>query len=90
MALDCNVIASDVGGLGEVVQHKANGLTVFPNDSNSIAWAVRELFAHPAAAVERRALAHRQVQELYNWETIARQTVMLYGAVVAERRQTVW
>jgi glycosyltransferase involved in cell wall biosynthesis len=90
MALNCNVIASDVGGLGEVVQHKANGLTVFPNDPNSITWAVRELFAHPAAAAERRALAHRQVQELYNWETIARQTVTLFEAVVAERRQTVW
>ena len=71
MALDCNVIASDVGGLGEVVQHERNGLTVLPNDAASIAWAVDRLLTDPAAAAARRAEAQREVDTLYNWHTIA-------------------
>ncbi|MCC6170176.1 MAG: glycosyltransferase family 4 protein [Caldilineaceae bacterium] len=90
MAQNCNVIASDVGGLGEVVEHLVNGLTVYPNDPESIAWAVRTLFANPAAAEQRRITALRQMEEHYNWSTIARQTVTLFERVVEERRQTPW
>ncbi|MCC6167538.1 MAG: glycosyltransferase family 4 protein [Caldilineaceae bacterium] len=90
MSLECNVIASDVGGLGEVVQHWINGLTVYPNDPESIAWAVRALFADPAAAAQRRATALHQVHELYNWSAIAKQTVGLFELVIDERRQTPW
>ena len=43
MAQNCNVIVSAVGGLGEVVEHEVNGLTVYPNDTQSIGWAVNQL-----------------------------------------------
>ncbi len=90
MALNCNVIASDVGGLGEVVKHLHNGLTVYPNDPASIAWAVREMFRDPAAAARRRAHALVDVQMYYNWQGIARQTAALFARVVQERAVTVW
>jgi glycosyltransferase involved in cell wall biosynthesis len=90
MAQDCNVITSDVGGLGEVVQHMVNGLTVYPNNPDSIAWAVHALFANPAAAEQRRITALHQVEEYYNWTGIARQTVTLFERVIEERRQTPW
>jgi 1,4-alpha-glucan branching enzyme len=90
MALGCNVIASDVGGLGEVVQHLRNGLTVYPNDPASIAWAVREMFRDPVAAAQRRAYALAEVQTRYNWQGIARQTAALFQRVAAERAVTVW
>jgi len=90
MALGCNVIASDVGGLGEVVHHEANGLTIYPDDPDSIVWAVDHLFADPLAAQERRERARQQVRLLYNWDKIARQTVTLYQKVAAERQQVDW
>lgn len=90
MALDCNVIASDVGGLGEVVKHEINGITVYPNDPCSIIWAVHRLFSDPAAAAVRRLQAHAQVGQQYSWHTIAQQTAILYQAVIAERAVTVW
>lgn len=90
MALDCNVIASDVGGLGEVVKHGVNGLTVYPDDPASIGWAVRRLFNDPAAAAVRRLQAHAQVSQQYSWHTIAQQTATLYRSVIAERLQASW
>jgi glycosyltransferase involved in cell wall biosynthesis len=90
MALDCNVIASDVGGLGEVVKHEVNGLTVYPDDPLSIMWAVRRLFSDAAAASVRRLQAHAQVGQQYSWHTIAQQTSILYRSVIAERAVTTW
>jgi glycogen(starch) synthase len=90
MALGCNVIASDVGGLGEVVKHLENGLTVFPNDPLSIAWAVDQLFTNPQAASLRRATALREIQTVYRWETIAQQTAQLYQTIVDERKGVDW
>jgi glycogen synthase len=90
MALDCNVIASDVGGLGEVVKHEVNGLTVFPDNPNSIGWAVHRLFNDSAAAAVRRLQAHVQVSQQYSWHTIAQQTVMLYASIISERLLVDW
>lgn len=90
MSLGCNVIVSDVGGLREVVRHEETGLTVYPGDPESIAWAVRRLFLDPDAAALRRLRAQAQAQQLYNWNKIAQQTVALYDTVVSERLQTVW
>ncbi len=90
MALGCNVVASDVGGLGEVVRHQQTGLTVFPNDPASIAWAVDEILANPRAAARRRERAQYQVEKLYDWRLIAQLTANLYREVVSERRRIEW
>lgn len=90
MALGCNVIASDVGGLGEVVRHMRNGLTVFPDNAESIAWAVHELFTNPAAAAQRRKTGCAEVTERYSWPGIAQQTAQLFETIALERLVTNW
>lgn len=90
MALGCNVIASNVGGLGEVVQHEENGLSVYPDNPDSILWAVNNLFCHPQAAQRRRDLALQQTRLLYNWGKIAQQTAQLYQHVSRERQRVNW
>jgi glycosyltransferase involved in cell wall biosynthesis len=90
MAANCNVIASSVGGLGEVVRHLHNGLTVLPDNPMSIVWAVNQLFSDPVAAERRRAAAIREIKSVYNWTRVAQQTAALYEQVVAERRSTDW
>ncbi|MGL4648556.1 MAG: glycosyltransferase family 4 protein [Caldilineaceae bacterium] len=90
MAGNCNVIASDTGGLGEVVQHEVNGLTSLPGDPVSIAWAVERLFSDPAAAAQRRATASAQIRDLYRWDKIGAQTASLYDEVVAARKLVDW
>ncbi len=90
MALECNVITTDVGGLGEVVDHMRNGLTVYPNDPESIAWAVDRLFASPQSASKRRNAALSEVQERYSWEVIAQETAQVYDGIVRERAEIAW
>jgi glycosyltransferase involved in cell wall biosynthesis len=90
MALGCNVIASDVGGLGAVVKHQQNGLTVLPDNPQSIVWAVNQLLSDPGAARIRREQALAEVNTIYRWENVALQTARLYQAVVHERSHTEW
>lgn len=90
MASGCNVIVSNVGGFAEVVQHLQTGLTVYPNDPLSIAWAVNRLFSDPAGAATWRRNALRYVEEKYSWRSIAAQTAALYQKVVDDRDQTDW
>lgn len=90
MAMDCNVIASSVGGLGEVVRYPENGLTIYPNDPNSIVWALHQVFTDPVGAAQRRASALRQVTNQYSWRKIAAETTDVYTGIVAERMVTDW
>jgi glycosyltransferase involved in cell wall biosynthesis len=90
MAHGCSVIASDTGGLAEVVEHETSGLTVYPDDPLSIAWAVDRLFGDPAAATARRTIALERANNDYRWDLIAAYTVRLYNEVVCRRRNTDW
>ncbi len=85
MASGCNVIASDTGGLGEVVEHEVNGLTVYPGDPLSIAWAVDRLFDDPQAAEQRRRAALEDINAYYRWDIIGARTVALYEQIHRER-----
>ena len=90
MAAGCSVIASEVGGLAEVVDHRRTGLTVRANDSQSIAWAVDQIFTDPVQAQAMRARALQEVTRSYNWGAIAASTVEMYRAVEAQRRGVNW
>ncbi len=90
MAAGCNVIASEVGGLAEVVDHRRTGLTVRANDSQSIAWAVDQIFKDPVQAQAMRARALQEVTRSYNWGAIAASTLDMYRAVEAQRKGVNW
>lgn len=90
MAAGCNVIASEVGGLAEVVDHRRTGLTVRANDSESIAWAVDQIFTDPVQAQAMRARALQEVTRSYNWGAIAASTLDMYRAVEAQRKGVNW
>jgi glycosyltransferase involved in cell wall biosynthesis len=56
MAAGCAVVASDVGGIGEIVRDGWNGLLVKPGDADALADRIGWLLRHPAA---REALGRR-------------------------------
>jgi glycosyltransferase involved in cell wall biosynthesis len=72
------VVATDSGGLGEVVKNSNSGLVVPPRDANAIAEAVITLLDNPD---RRRALgvnAKTSGETTYSWATIAATTADLY------------
>jgi glycosyltransferase involved in cell wall biosynthesis len=72
------VIASDVGGLAEVIRHERDGLLVPPCDVPALADAIiRLLQDRPLQARMRQELLDRCQQDL-NWSNIAKQTVETY------------
>jgi glycosyltransferase involved in cell wall biosynthesis len=82
MALGCPVVVSDVGGLGEIVKHDCNGVTVYPDNADSVAWGVTYILSDPRRAQEYAAKAFSDVDELYSWARIARLTRAVYRRVV--------
>lgn len=90
MAAKCPVIVSEVGGLKEVVQHDVTGVTIYPNNVESLAWGVLHTLRDPARARERAARAYRIVKREYNWDRIAEKTLAIYERIVRERARTAW
>lgn len=60
------------------------------NDSQSIAWAVDQIFTDPVQAQAMRARALQEVTRSYNWGAIAASTVNMYRAVEAQRKDVNW
>ncbi len=90
MAAKCPVVVSDVGGLGEVVRHEVTGITVYPDNVESLAWGILRTLQDPVAAKKRATRAYRMVKEDYSWDHIARKTIEVYERIVQERVRTEW
>ena len=90
MAAKVPVVVSLVGGLQEVVKHAETGITVYPDNPESLAWGINHTLARPDWAAQRVANAYRVVLEEYNWQRIARRTIEVYERVVAERARADW
>ncbi|GIW01531.1 glycosyltransferase family 4 protein [Roseiflexus sp.] len=86
MAAKCPVIVAHTGGLAEVVKLHETGLTVYPNNVDSLAWGIRHTLAHPDWSQQRATNAFREVGARYNWQTIAQMTVEIYRRVCEEWR----
>jgi len=90
MAARTPVVVSEVGGLAEVVKHAETGITVYPNNPDSLAWGIVHTLSRPDWARQRAENAYRVVLEEYNWPIIARHTLSTYERVVAERAKADW
>lgn len=92
MACETAVVASDVGGIPEVVRDGVTGRLVHYNSyepqayERAFAAAVNDLAGDPArAAAWGRAGRERAIAE-FSWAQIARQTVTVYQDVLDRRR----
>jgi len=75
------VIASNVGGLGEVIRHGENGLLV-ENDEAAIARAIRILLDNPEQARQIGAAARRTVIERFTVDRMVAGTLEAYRRVL--------
>lgn len=87
MACGTAVVASDVGGIPEVVEHGRTGLLVHfdpldvPGYRAGLAAAVNELLADPKRARQFGAAGRRKASTEFSWSTAAARTVQIYRTV---------
>jgi len=90
MAAKAPVVVSLVGGLQEVVKHSETGITVYPDNPQSLAWGINHTLARPDWAAKRAENAYRVVVQEYNWQRIAELTIQIYQRILAERARINW
>jgi hypothetical protein len=81
MSAGVPVIASNIGGLPEIVRHRETGLIV-ENKAAAIADAIRELLADPALAQRLGAAGRRSVRERFTVDHMVRRTMEVYRQVL--------
>jgi len=80
MACGKPVIASNTGGLPEIIDDRETGFLVQPEDPVAMAEALTELIDNPALREKLGAAGRRKVGEKFSFTTFARQIEALYAA----------
>jgi glycosyltransferase involved in cell wall biosynthesis len=75
------IVASEVGGIPELIVHRRNGLLIPPSSPIRLAAAVRELIAGPEPAAALAARAHERVRE-QTWDKLVYQVLDVYRSVL--------
>lgn len=79
MAAATPVVATDVGGTREAIEHGRSGLLVPPADAAALTRSIRELMSQPEAAARMGCAARRRVEEHFSLTSMVRQTEDLYA-----------
>lgn len=82
MAMSKPVIASNVGGLPELISDKTDGLLTIPGDSRSIAEAILLLYNERELGAKLGNKARDKVCTDYTWDMIARKTLQVYRSAL--------
>jgi glycosyltransferase involved in cell wall biosynthesis len=90
MAAKSPVVVSDTGGLGEIVEHDVDGVKVYPNNPESLAWGITRVLTDEGNANRLRSNAYKKIREKYNWDRIAEQTRDMYRTVLNEYSKSFW
>ena len=90
MAAGAPVVASDAGGLREVVLHDETGTLSFAGDPQSLAWAILKVLRDPVRAHRLGEAARGRLHEEFGWEGIAEKTKAVYERVWSEFLDSYW
>ncbi len=82
MAAEVPVVATQVGGIPEVCQHRQTGLLVPPENPTALATAVLETLRDPAAAIQRVRAAAEMVRSRFSLEEHAARVSQLYESLL--------
>ena len=76
------IIASETGGLLEIMSKADCALPIPPKDSSALARAIVYLLRHPDRAAELAENGRRVALEQYGWDRVAQKTLSAYNRVV--------
>ena len=90
MAAGCAVVASDAGGLPEVVLHDETGTLSYKGDAESLAWAILRVLEDPDRSERLKAKARTRLDADFGWSNLAAQTRAIYDRVWTEFLDSYW
>jgi len=82
MAASKAIVASQFGGMAEMLQNKKSGLLVDPNNSVALAESIQYLIDNPNKRLEYGQNARDKVLTEYSYEKILNKQVELYNQVI--------
>ncbi len=85
MATATPVVASDTGGLGEIVTHGVNGLKARPGSVDSLIANIVMVLQNKKLAEKLVRNAARLIREKYDWQVIAQNTLAVYRQVLGDK-----
>jgi glycosyltransferase involved in cell wall biosynthesis len=86
MAAGCPIIATNTGGIPEMIFHGRNGLLVAVEDVDELAAAIAKMFNEPTFACQIGEQAARDCREWFDAAKVAERTVSFYSRVIKSRR----
>jgi len=87
MAARTPVIASDTGGLAQIVEHEKTGIKVYPDNSDSLAWGILRVLQNPKLGDRIRKNAYQRVVKEFDWKEIAEKTIKVYKSAMTRDRK---
>lgn len=78
MAAGVPVVASNVGGLAEIIEHDRTGFLAYRENPDSIAWGVNKILSDFGYAQWLVQNAKKKVREVYSWKAVASRTIEVY------------
>ncbi len=90
MARGTPVVASDTGGLAEVIQHEQTGIKVYPGSAESLAWGIKRVLCDPGLRdfISRRGREEALIR--FGWDAAAASTRSVYRRVLDEASFVRW
>jgi glycosyltransferase involved in cell wall biosynthesis len=86
MAMECPVVATDIGGVREIVVNAETGLLVKPDDPEALAEAVLYLLDADAERARMGAAGRRRVEQHFGADGMLAAYARLYRDLVHARR----
>ena len=88
MSYGVPVVASDIGGITDIVEHDSSGLLVPPGDPAALAQALERLARDPALASRIGEAGEQRVRRAFGWPEIMAKWHAVYRAPARTRTDT--
>lgn len=85
MAARKPVIATNVGGVPEVIINGTTGILVPPEDPEAFSSAIIKLYNNPEMSLEMGLAGYKRAKKLFNIETTVHELEELYETLIAEK-----